>query len=117
MIVEHRPVTGEAGLRAEVPQEREFEVVERHEEPVVEKRARNVEEVVVRRDVDERTEKVRDTVRQTRVDVENEAGGRADNLERGTGSNAPSPRSANLRPEFTMSPELGVLPTRRPRRI
>ena len=82
VIVEHRPVTGEAGLRAEVPQEREFEVVERHEEPVVEKRARNVEEVVVRRDVDERTEKVRDTVRQTRVDVENEAGGRADNLER-----------------------------------
>ena len=31
VIVEHRPVTGEAGLRAEVPQEREFEVVERHE--------------------------------------------------------------------------------------
>ena len=82
VIVEHRPVTGEAGLRAEVPQEREFEVVERHEEPVVEKRARNVEEVVVRRDVGERTEKVRDTVRETRVDVENEAGGRADNLER-----------------------------------
>ncbi len=69
-------------LRAEVPQEREFEVVERHEEPVVEKRARNVEEVVVRRDVDERTEKVRDTVRQTRVDVENDAGEKTDNLGR-----------------------------------
>lgn len=82
VIVEHRPVTGEARLGAEVPQEREFEVVERHEEPVVEKRARNVEEVVVRRDVDERTEKVRDTVRESRVDVENEAGERADNLER-----------------------------------
>ena len=82
VIVEHRPVSGESATNATMPQEREFEVVERHEEPVVEKRARNVEEVVVRTNVSERTEKVRDTVRQTRVDVENEAGGRADNLER-----------------------------------
>ncbi len=82
VIVEHRPVSGESATNATMPQEREFEVIERHEEPVVEKRARNVEEVVVRTDASERTEKVRDTVRQTRVDVENEAGGRADNLER-----------------------------------
>jgi stress response protein YsnF len=82
VIVEHRPVSGAAATTAQMPQEREFEVVERHEEPVVEKRARNVEEVVVRTDANERTETVRDTVRQTRVDVENEAGGRADNLER-----------------------------------
>jgi stress response protein YsnF len=76
------PVSGDAPTKAHIPQEREFEVIERHEEPVVEKRARNVEEVVVRTDASERTETVRDTVRQTRVDVENEAGGRADNLER-----------------------------------
>ena len=82
VIVEHRPVSGETATNAQIPQEREYEVVERHEEPVVEKRARNVEEVVVRTDASERTEKVRDTVRQTQVDVENEAGGRADNLER-----------------------------------
>jgi stress response protein YsnF len=83
VVVEHRPVSGSAAATdAQMPQDREYEVVERHEEPVVEKRARNIEEVVVRRDADERTEKVRDTVRQTRVDVENEAGGRADNLER-----------------------------------
>ena len=82
VIVEHRPVSGAAAPTAQMPQQREFEVVERHEEPVVEKRARNVEEVVVRTDASERTETVRDTVRQTRVDVENEAGERADNLER-----------------------------------
>ena len=82
VIVERRPVSGAADPAAQRPQEREFEVVERHEEPVVEKRARNVEEVVVRTDANQRTETVRDTVRQTRVDIENEAGGRADNLER-----------------------------------
>jgi stress response protein YsnF len=82
VIVERRPVSGAAATTARMPQEREFEVVERHEEPVVEKQARNVEEVIVRTDAKERTETVRDTVRQTRVDVENEAGGRADNLER-----------------------------------
>lgn len=81
VVVERRPVS-DAAANAQIPQEREYEVVERHEEPVVEKRARNVEEVVVRTDANERTEKVRDTVRQTKVDVENEAGGRADNLER-----------------------------------
>jgi len=82
VIVERRPVSGAVATNAQIPQEREYEVVERHEEPVVEKRARNVEEVVVRTDASERTEKVRDTVRQTKVDVEDEAGGRADNLER-----------------------------------
>jgi hypothetical protein len=82
VIVEHRPVSGAAATTAQMPHEREFEVVERHEEPVVEKRTRNVEEVVVRTDASERTETVRDTVRQTRVEVENEAGGRAENIER-----------------------------------
>ena len=51
-------------------QERVFEVTERHEEPVVEKRAREVEEVVVRKEADERVETVRDTVRETKVDVD-----------------------------------------------
>ena len=51
-------------------QERVFEVTERHEEPVAEKRAREVEEVVVRREANERVETVRDTVRETKVDVD-----------------------------------------------
>lgn len=74
VIVEHRPVAGERTLGpGELPQERDYEVIERHEEPVVEKRVRNVEDVVVRKEADERTERVRDTVRETRVEVENEA--------------------------------------------
>jgi stress response protein YsnF len=55
-----------------MPQEREYEVVERHEEPVIAKRARTDEEVVVRKEANERTETVRDTVRETRVDVDKE---------------------------------------------
>lgn len=74
VIVERRPVAGERTLGpGELPQERDYEIVERHEEPVVEKRVRNVEDVVVRKEADERTERVRDTVRETRVEVENEA--------------------------------------------
>lgn len=83
VVVERRPVSGEREIgAADLPQEREYEVIERHEEPVVEKRARNVEEVVVRREADERTERVRGTVRETKVDVENEAGAPAEKRDR-----------------------------------
>ncbi|TKK68815.1 DUF2382 domain-containing protein [Ilyomonas limi] len=51
--------------------EGETEVTERSEVPVVNKEARVVEEVSLGKDVDERTETVRDTVRKTEVDVEN----------------------------------------------
>jgi stress response protein YsnF len=44
-------------------------VTERAEEAVVSKEARVVEEVVVNKEVEERTETVRDTVRRTDVDV------------------------------------------------
>ncbi len=47
-----------------------FEVRETHEEPVVQKQARVVEEIHVRKDVDEREETVRDTVRRTDVHTE-----------------------------------------------
>ena len=72
VIVERRPASGEVPSGAGGMQEREFEVTERHEEPVVEKRAREVEEVVVRREANERVETVRDTVRETKVDVDKE---------------------------------------------
>jgi stress response protein YsnF len=68
VVVERRPISGSETV--EGLQEREFEVVERHEEPVVGKRARAVEEVVVRKDATERTETVRDTVRETNVEVD-----------------------------------------------
>jgi Domain of unknown function (DUF2382) len=69
--IEHRPISGRTGdLR--MPQEREIEVVERHEEPFAEKRVTGQEEIVVRKEVVERPETVRGTVRETKVDVEKE---------------------------------------------
>jgi len=55
---------------------REFEVIERHEKPVVTKRAQATEEVVVSRDVTEHTETVRGTVKETRVEVDKPGTGR-----------------------------------------
>jgi stress response protein YsnF len=84
VVIERRPVSDrEAVIRragAEMPQDREYEVIERHEEPVVERR-QSAEEVVIHKEADERTERVRDTVRETKVDVDRDAGA-TDNLER-----------------------------------
>lgn len=71
--IEHRPLTGAAAIRAaEMPKDREIEVVERHEEPVVEKHGTRAEEIVVRKEVTEHPETVHGTVRETRVEVEKE---------------------------------------------
>lgn len=48
-----------------------MEMREHSEEPVVDKRARVVEEVVVRKDVDQQQQTIKDTVRRTDVDVQN----------------------------------------------
>jgi uncharacterized protein (TIGR02271 family) len=66
-----RPVErGElSGLRDQT-----IEVMEVTEEPVVQKRARVREEVVVGKETSQRTEKVRDTVRRTEVEVEHLGG-------------------------------------------
>jgi len=69
--VERRPVdqpATEADLAAF--KEGEMELRETAEEPVVSKSARVVEEVVVGKDVTERTENIKDTVRKTEVDVQ-----------------------------------------------
>jgi hypothetical protein len=68
VVVERRPVSGPVDPNA--LQEREFEVIERHEEPVAEKRTRGVEEVVVHKERQDHVETVRDTVRETRVEVD-----------------------------------------------
>jgi stress response protein YsnF len=47
-------------------------VGERSEEAVVSKEARVVEEVVVHKEAEQRTETISDTVRRTEVDVEDE---------------------------------------------
>ncbi len=62
-----RPVTG---ADANAFKEGTIEVKERAEQAVVNKQARVVEEVVVNKDVAERTERVQDTVRRTDVEVE-----------------------------------------------
>jgi hypothetical protein len=74
--IEHRPISSRPGdLR--MPQEREIEVIERHEEPVVEKRRTANEEIVVRKETVERPETVRGTVQETKVEVEKEPAGTA----------------------------------------
>jgi len=68
-----RPVSGnEAAFR-----ERTIEAEEKAQEAVVDKRARIKEEVVVKKDADQRTQTVSDTVRKTKVDVEDERQDRA----------------------------------------
>lgn len=75
--VERRPVDREVRSGdMEAFQEGTIEVTEMGEEAVVEKRARVAEEVVVRKDVEEHDETVRDTVRRTDVDVEGAERGR-----------------------------------------
>jgi len=68
--IEHRPISGTGNLN--MPQERTIEVVERHEEPFAEKRVTGAEEIVVRKEVVERPETVRGTVRETKVDIDKE---------------------------------------------
>ena len=68
--VERRPVDRAIPAGTEAFRERSFEVEEMREEPVVAKEARMVEEVVVTKDVQDRTAKVRDTVRRTDVEVD-----------------------------------------------
>jgi uncharacterized protein (TIGR02271 family) len=69
--VQRRPVDRPASA-ADIQSFKEgtFEVTATAEEPVVEKRARVVEEVVIDKDVQERTQTVRDTVRRKDVEVE-----------------------------------------------
>lgn len=70
--VERRPVDRPVDL-AEADtlfQERSVEARETHEEPVVRKQARVIEEVIVRREALDRTETIRDNVRRTEVDVD-----------------------------------------------
>ncbi len=73
--VERRPVSGTAqagSIDGDPFQERTIEVEERGQEAVVSKEARVTEELVIRKDVEERTETVSDTVRRTEVEVEDE---------------------------------------------
>jgi stress response protein YsnF len=71
--VERRPASGT--VAGDAFKERSFEVVEHSEEPVVSKEARVREELVVRKEKQDKVETVRDTVRKTEVDVDHDRGG------------------------------------------
>jgi uncharacterized protein (TIGR02271 family) len=95
--VEHRPVTSNATPAADAFSEKTVVVQETGEEAVVGKTARVVEEVVVRKAVDERTETVRDTVRREEVEVDSPSatGSPAPGSPAtGTPAKAPGPRNA-----------------------
>lgn len=70
--VERHPVDRPASREdlEEAFTEEEIEMRERHEEPVVSKEARVTEEIELEKDVEERTETVRDTVRRTEAEIE-----------------------------------------------
>jgi len=65
--IERRPATGAATGQ---PIEREYEVREVHEEPIVQKDVRAGEELVVRKEAAERTERIADTVKKTKADID-----------------------------------------------
>ncbi len=69
VTVERRPVDRPAGPGTETPS-RVTEVRETAEEPVVSKEARVVEEVVVGKETTERTEKIKETLKKTEVDIQ-----------------------------------------------
>src|SRR3954452_20576867 len=75
VTIERRPVDHELPPGTSPFQERTIEATERGEEAVVSKQARVVEEVGIRKDVDTRTETVRDSVRKTEVEVEDDRTG------------------------------------------
>lgn len=92
--IEHRPVSRTHLAAGTMPQEREIEVVERHEQPFAAKRVRADEEIVVRKEVTERPETVRGTVRETKVEVEEEPAAPERSPQTPAGRTANTPGSA-----------------------
>jgi len=72
--VERRPVDRAASAGDNLFRERTIEAEERAEEAVVAKEARVKEELVLKKDVDQRTQTVSDKVRRTEVEIEDERG-------------------------------------------
>jgi len=85
--VERRPVDRATTSAEDAFQERTIEMDERSEEAVISKEARVKEELVLKKDVEQRTKTVSDTVRSTEVNVEDERGNRV------TGTGATDRRS------------------------
>src|ERR1051325_3496104 len=72
---ERRPVDRRVSdVPGDAFQERTVDVTTHREEPVVAKEARVKEEIRVRKESDQRTETVQDTVRHTKVEIEDDRG-------------------------------------------
>lgn len=82
--VERRPVDRDVTDSDDAFRDRTIEMTETSEEAVVGKKARVVEEVVVRKSADERVEEINETVRRTDVDVENIEGSDRTGVDRTT---------------------------------
>jgi uncharacterized protein (TIGR02271 family) len=87
-----RPVDAASG---DLFREQSFELTETAEEAVVQKRARVVEEVVLNKDVQERTETVRDTVRRQDVHVHEQ------DAEQAVGASSYATFDTDFRNDFT----------------
>ncbi|MFO1431716.1 MAG: YsnF/AvaK domain-containing protein [Candidatus Competibacteraceae bacterium] len=99
--VERRPVDRPISpSELETFKEGTIEMTARTEEPVVTKQARVIEEVVLHKDVEERTETIRDTVRHTDVQVEDIGAGSSQSTvaksDLGAGSSQPTAARADL---------------------
>src|SRR4051812_6278907 len=70
VVIERRPTTGTTVRGRESFQDRVIEVHEMYEEPVIGKVITQAEEMVIYKTLSERTATVRETVRQTRVNVD-----------------------------------------------
>jgi uncharacterized protein (TIGR02271 family) len=70
--VERRPMDRAMAVGEDAFKERTFEATATSEEPVVSKQARVTGEVALTKDVEQRTQTVADTVRSTKVDVEDD---------------------------------------------
>lgn len=92
--VDRRAAGGKDSMVGDPFQERTIEMTETDEEAVVDKVARLKEEVVVRKDVQERSETIADRVRETHVDIENVSGGKSERLPR-----AASPGKSDMPPK------------------
>jgi uncharacterized protein (TIGR02271 family) len=75
VTIDRRPVDREIRDVETAFQDRTIEAVERGEEAVISKTARVTEEIGVRKDVEQEVEMVRDTVRKTEVEVEDDRTG------------------------------------------
>jgi uncharacterized protein (TIGR02271 family) len=72
VVVDRRPVDRALGAADGAFKDRTIEAEERSEEPVVDKQARVVEEVSLRKEAEDRAETISDTVRHTEVEVDDE---------------------------------------------